>query len=426
MKRAGWMAGRLTGWVAWVWLLSLSLLPSVLPAAEPASVELIPPKDSAPWVGQRTVFAVEVAVEGRFSSSTLFDLPQVAGAILMKPEERPVLSTRTVDDREYSVQRHEFSLFCQQGGEITVPEIHVRCASIKSFGEPPTQHTLRVQALKVTPRMPGGARPGQVVVTTTRLDVNETWNPRPGEAKVGDAFRRTVTIRGSDVPGMLLPRIPKPQIEGLAIYPAAPWVNDRTERGEFTGERVETLTYLCEQAATVEIPPVLYRWWNPSKSSWEERTLEAMILTISPNPAYAPKDSDGPSSEGQEGQEAYLWWVLVLALIALGSLFLLRRRKPDEEAQAFREVLRACRNNDAADAYNAVTRWRSLTTTFAGPSTAEVTKELVSAQRMIVRLESAWNGRKLEKSMVSWRRRARQGKTPLPTAGKLPELNPTG
>jgi hypothetical protein len=335
-----------------------------------------------------------------------------------------VLSTKTVDDREFSVQRHEFSLFCQQGGEIRVPGIQVRCGSIKSFGEPPSQHALRVPGFKVTPRLPEGARPGQVVVSTTRLEVNETWNPRPGQAKVGDAFRRTVTLRAADVPGMLLPRIPKPKVQGLAVYPSTPLVDDRTERGDFTGARVETLTYLCEHAGTVEIPPVLYRWWNPVKASWEERRLPAATWTISPNPAYALKESDALSPAVRTRQGAFVWWVFALAAAGLGCWILMRRRKPDSEAEAFQEVLRACRNNDAADAYNAVTRWRSFAVVFASPPPTEVTEELVSAQRMMVGLESFWNGHKLVKGLKSWRREARQRKSLFPASGKLPDLNP--
>jgi len=158
----------------------------------------------------------------------------------------------------------------------------------------------------------------------------------------------------------------------------------------------------------------------------KQRTLAAVTLNISPNPAYAPKESNDLSPAGGERQGADLWWVLVLALIALGFLFLLRRQKPGEEAQAFREVLRACRDNDAGGAYNAVTRWRPLAVGFAGAPPVGVTEELVSAQRVIVGLDSSWNGRKLEKSLKSWRRKARQRKTLLPAAGKLPDLNPGG
>jgi len=416
-----------------VLLLGISILPfgdvfcltAIAVAAESAFVELVPPKESNPWIGQRTVFAVDVIVEGRFSGSTLFDLPQVPGVILMKPEERSVLSTRTIENREYAVQRHEFSLFCQNDADIRIPDIKVRCGSIRSQGETPSQHVLTVPGFKVTPRLPEGARPGQVVVATTRLEVNETWSPKPADVNVGDAFRRTVTLQAADVPGMLLPLLPQPQLEGLAVYPSAPGIDDRLERGDFTGKRVDTLTYVCERSGTVEIPAVLYRWWNPAKSVWEEQRLPAMTLNIAVNPNGVPKESNGEATVGPRSQ-GYGWWLCAFALVGAACVFALRRRKPDAETQAFREVVQACRNNDASGTYNALTRWRFLTGASAALQAVDVTEELVSAQRMIAGLEPSWDGRKLEKALQSWQRGARKRKPLLPAVGKLPELNPGG
>jgi hypothetical protein len=425
MRKSRSLAGRVKRGLGCVSFLTIFLpLPTATVAAEPAFVELVTPKESAPWVGQRTVFAVEVAVEGRFSGSTLFDLPRVVGAILMKPEERPVLSTRTVDDREYSVQRHEFSLFCEQGGEITVPEIHVRCGSIKSFGETPSRHALSVPAFKVTSRIPEGAIPGQVVISTARLEVSEAWNPLPGDAKVGDAFRRTVTLRAADFPGMLLPGFPKPQLEGLAIYFSEPGVQTLTERGEFTGSRVDTLTYLCERPGTVEIPPVIYRWWDPVKSVWKDENLPAVTLDVAPNPNYGSKEPRLAARSRPLIQSSPWWWALALAVVCIVCVFVLRRSLLDEESKTFRQVLRACRDSDAAGAYNAVTRWRYLARAWAATPPTEVSSELVSAQQAIVGLGASWDGRRLEKSLKSWRRWLQRHKIIVFKTGRLPDLNP--
>jgi len=118
--------------------------------------------------------------------------------------------------------------------------------------------------------------------------------------------------------------------------------------------------------------------------------------------------------------------VFALAVAGVVCIFVLRRRKPDAETQAFRDVLRACRDNDAGGTYNAVTRWRFLAAAYADVPPVEVREELVSAQRVIAGLEPSWNGRKLEKSLKSWRHGARRRSPLLPGAGRLPELNPGG
>jgi len=437
MKKSAWLLAGGKRWPGYVlylklvillfWVWALCPLP-VAATEEPASVELALPDERTPWVGQRMNFAVLVIVEGRFAGSTLFDLPSVPGAIIMKPEERPVLSTRTAGDKEYSVQRHEFSLFCQHGGEIAIPEIQVRCGAIKSFGLDPSEYSLHVPAFTIAPRIPKGAQPGQVIVSTTRLEVTETWNPRPEEVKVGDALKRTVSLQAAEVPGMLLPALPKPRLEGVAVYPVEPVVSDRTERGEFTGTRVDTQTYLCESSGTVEFPPVTYRWWNPEKSVWEERILPVVTLRVAANPKYASQESDAGVVAGSAADRLLgrvpLWWLGVLVVVLAVCVWLLLRRRQNVEARIFREVLQACQKNDAVGAYNAVTRWQSVEVPVAALPPQEVISELVSVQQVIVGLTPAWDGRKLKNALKSWRRAVLRREVTATRASSLPELNP--
>jgi hypothetical protein len=384
-------------------------------------VDLISPKDSTPWVGQRVAFAVDVVVKGRFSGSTVFDLPQVSGAILMKPEDRPVLSTRNIDGIEYTVQRHEFALFCQKEGEISIPGFTVRCGSTKGYGKPVQGHSLNVPSLSVTARLPSDAKQGQVLVTTTNLDVRETWTPSPGEAKIGDAFTRTITMRAADVPGMLLPRIPKPKLPGVAVYAAAPLVTDRTERGEFTGIRTETVTYICESAGLVEIPAVLVRWWNPSGSAWEEKILPKVELKIAETSFQTEIEAGG-----QVGGFLRYWplWLALAAVAGLLGWVMIRRWQPDEETLKFKACLEACRKGNAIKAYNAVTLWRAAAGLSLQTPPQAVITELRSLQRVIIGLENAWQETQLAKSLKLWRRAERRKTGRI--QGQLPDLNPHG
>ena len=91
MKKSGRQAARVKRWLKCELLLYILLLPTTTVAVETAFVELVAPKNSAPWVGQRTVFAVEMAVEGRFSGSTLFDR-QIEGCRRWGGRLRPLRS----------------------------------------------------------------------------------------------------------------------------------------------------------------------------------------------------------------------------------------------------------------------------------------------------------------------------------------------
>ena len=392
-----------------------------VPAEEPALVELVKPDNSSPWIGQKTTFAVEVAVEGRFSGSTLFDLPQLSGAILMKPEERAVLSTRTVDGREYSVQRHEFAIFYQRSGAVELPAFSVRCGSVQGIGQPVQQYTLSVPGFRANPRLPGGSRAGEVVITTTRLKVSETWEPQPqGEAKVGDAFRRIITLESDDVPGMLLPVVLSQSIAGMAVYSDLPQVTDRTARGAFTGQRREIVTYMCEQAGRTEIPAVEVRWWNPSTSTWQEHTLPAVTLQIT------AADPLLTATVGEPPQKSLRWILLLVGVVVLaGACFLLmQKREPNKEAELFKELLTACRGGRASDAYNVFTRWRVA----AGMDGEELPEDMAASlehtQRVLTGIDESWQREALERAVVEWRKN-RRPRSASGGAGGLPPLNPS-
>ena len=405
-------------WFAISVVVVLVSLRSTLVAAESAFVEVDPPKNTEPWVGQRVDFAVNLVVLGRFSGATVFDLPPVSGAILLKPEDRAVVSSRTIDDQEYSTQRHSFSLFCQTEKKVVLPEFTVRCGSSDRLGGGEQRHVLRVPSLEVMPRMPPGARSGEVIVTTMKMEVKETWNPVPDKAQIGDAFQRTIHLKANDVPGMLLPSLPTPTLPHLATYPQEPAVHDQMQRGAFTGRREERMTYMVESAGVVEIPEFRLRWWNPSTSSWEEQTLPSIDLEI--------MAASVPATGLEEEDVSDRWWWLALLLVLAGGfgLLLRRRRVEEDELSCFRAVLRACEEGNVGAAYKAVTHWRAMANIEIVAPPAEVQEELMRLQQAMIAPGVDWQGRALATCLKYWRRQVRRARGRKAREAVLPTLNP--
>ena len=46
------------------------------------------------------------------------------------------------------------------------------------------------------------------------------------------------------------------------MYPQPPVVQDHVERGAFTGERIQTVTYMCERPGAVTLPALSLPWWD--------------------------------------------------------------------------------------------------------------------------------------------------------------------
>ncbi|MES2708012.1 MAG: hypothetical protein V4726_15580 [Verrucomicrobiota bacterium] len=239
-------------------------------------------------VGQRVSFIVELLVPGYFSGSAAFDLPAPGGLLLIPPVGNPVVSSEEIGGVNYTVQRHELSVFSRRAGERTIPPFPVRFAfkrqPLDKISVPAKMST---EAITFTASLPPGAEHLGSLISARNLEAVESWKPEPGKAKAGDAFTRTITFTAPEVPAMAFPPFPAGKIDGLGIYPKAPEVLDHSERGELTGKRVDTVTYLCQRAGQFTIPATRLTWFDLDSKQLKTIDFPARTLDVAANPALA-------------------------------------------------------------------------------------------------------------------------------------------
>ena len=130
-----------------------------------------PNQDGSFWVGQKVPVIVEVLSATHFSGSTRFSLPDIAGAVFYKPEERAIVMSRDIDGVSYSVQRHEFSFYPQRADPFTIPGFSVRFGVAGNLGEPAKEYNKQTQPLPVKAVFPPGAKGLRSLISTTDLKV---------------------------------------------------------------------------------------------------------------------------------------------------------------------------------------------------------------------------------------------------------------
>jgi hypothetical protein len=203
---------------------------------------------------------------------------------------------------------------------MVVPAFDVRFTARMGFGSEPARFELRTPALAIEVQLPEGGSADALLVTTSSFSLESSWSrtwPAEGPLplQTGDAITLEVRRRAGDLPAMVFEPLPLPSIEGLGVYPASPEVNDRVNRGELTGERIDRMTFVCERAGRYEIPEWRFQWWDPERAVLAEKVIAAQTLEVTTNPAY---DSSSTATDPQPGR-AFPWRML---LIALGVLAL--------------------------------------------------------------------------------------------------------
>jgi hypothetical protein len=414
------------------------LLPLTLPAQDDevkAGVDISIEQDREVWAGQQITLNLDLKTSGFSFFNIHFNLPEVSGAFLMQTDTTTIKLTRKIDGRDWQIIRYPLALYPQTADRLQIPPIDVRFTTSARFGSEEKAFEFKTDPLELTVNLPPGAKPGELIVTTTSFELEHDWQPATGAANIGDAVTLTVNRRAGDISAMLLPPLPVFQADGLAAYPQAPDVNDKTDRGDLTGERIDSITWVVEQAGEYEIPGIRFQWWDPDRRELKQQIIPGLSLDIPPvatDDAVTATNSTWPLK---------LLIAVITALLAL-ALWLHFRRKshnqePENERTAFTRLANACKNNQAGQAHTAIHAWleylplvatshpRPLTLNeFAGLcDDPQLATDLDKLQKALIASSPDWQGDELLSSLQRIRRRINRQKT-SPAEAYLAPLNP--
>ena len=424
---------RLSGWQ---WLLALMLLPMAMPAlAIDARVRAFVDQPEQVWVGQQVVLKVELLSDGLSFGDQSIRLPDIPGALVLEDTVSTVKLTESVDGDTWQVLSYHYQMFPQRAGRIEIPPIDVAFTVSEGYGSEPVPFERQTEPVAFAVSSPPGVDDPTGLVTTTDLTLKVEVSPEPRALKVGDALTRTVTRTAPDVSGMAFTPMPSAVIPGVAAYPKPPEVDDRSNRGELVGKRVESTTYVLQQDGKLTIPGFEFQWWDPVAGKLHSESLPALTLEVAVNPELIP----GPVERLSGLAEKHPWAVFSVVLVCVAAIMASIRWLPaglrrlrrwqaarrNSEAARFKRLLRACRENDPAKAYNAYTAW--LSGEDAPPSAVlqeeDLLAELERLQVALVGQQSGWRAdsftRELKRARLAGQRQVRQRETRV-----LPALNP--
>jgi hypothetical protein len=318
------------------------------------------------WSGQRVRLNIEVL--GADGWAQIPDLPavEVPGAYVMRTESQGVRLSETISRTTYTGQRYQMSIYCQQPGNLEIPQLPVT-AVLKQWGvnAAETPYQLTTPATSLICKVPPGAEGIRGLISTTRLDAAQTWSSQPDTVAPGDATTRTIILSADDVSAMAFPPMQHPRIEGVAIYPGQPSVNDETNRGELRGRREESVTYVFEQPGDITLPEIVLSWWDIQNQRLRRIELPGLELTVegelAPEPVVEPEVAPAEQPQDRVPLAAVVAVLIALGLwlgLRIGKIFQVWRRAwlQSEEA-AFRSMNTALRGGDPGKISAAVMHW---------------------------------------------------------------------
>jgi hypothetical protein len=271
---------------------------------------------------------------------------------------------------------------------------------------------------------------------------------------VGDALTRRITLRAADIPGMVLPPLPFASRTGLGVYSKPPVVADATQRGEFTGQRIETVTYVCEKPGRYTLPALTIPWFDVDDGQLKKFTLPAVTLKVAANPSSRVGASWLDDTPQQPSTRSW-WWTGLFTCIILAAgtwcwhfrrllttrFHLWRMHRSESEAAYFARVQSACQSGDPAMTYNAILGWLDRFYTSNSPITVarfirdtaddELRDQVAELERLVFAPAAArhntWSGEAMYTSIVRARKRRYWGQWQCDRQSgiSLPPLHPS-
>src|SRR5215470_9604513 len=299
--------------------LCLALAPSLSAAEEGVILRTsIEPKADI-WVGQQVRLLIDVLGRDGWAQIRKFHPFEVPGAIVLQVDSQGTRLTDTVSGATWTGQHYEWLVFPQRAGVITIPpivvDVETKDVATQQATSVPDQKT---SAVAFQAALPPGADQEHGLISTTRLEAGQTLDPSTAEFKVGDALKRTISLRAADISGMAFEPVQYPPVAGIGIYPAEPMVQDAVNRGSLSeSRRTESVTYVFERDGNYVLPDVTVTWWDLGEKRLHREVLPGPhVRVVLAGPATK---GGGTSAPAVRSWPRWLGLVVAVGVAAVGA-----------------------------------------------------------------------------------------------------------
>lgn len=355
-------------------------------------------KDSV-YVQEQLLFTVRLyyTINGiRNPQFTELEMPDSVIQLIGSPNQYEKL----IDGARFGVYEKRYVIFPQRSGPLEIPDILFRGEVTDGSSNFVFRNlnTRRVTAFIEGTAIDVKERPDSVLgqnvwLPVTDLTLEESFSTDIDDLKVGDSIVRTITMTAAGLDGAVLPPFSDTDIDGFNLYPDPAEIERTFVEGAIVGTRIETTTMVATESGEMVIPEITIPWWNTDTDQLEATVIPATQLEIATIEGVVPSEQTVASSENLEEllaslpvvdqdmideqaqaefievEAAWLNYAITLAFVIvalsiyklviapnkreIGDYLLARRRDLNEhyspnnnEAVAFKQLTRACRDNN--------------------------------------------------------------------------------
>lgn len=244
-------------------------------------------KPSRVVVGQGVILSLEVLAPNYMPAPPVLPDFQVRSLVTRQTSARNFVEQH--DGVTYAGVRYEFTISPMEAGTFAILGQSV---TVTYAAEPPATRTVSmpIPKLDLQAFIPPEARDLNPFVSANNITVEQSVDRSSQNLEVGDSVTRTVTVTANGLPAMLIPPVVFAPVDGFAIYPSQPDLQDVTDgrSGLQKGIRTEQVVYLLQKTGDYNLPPISLSWWNVRDQKIERTHIDEVGLHVADNLAARP------------------------------------------------------------------------------------------------------------------------------------------
>lgn len=238
-------------------------------------------EDSETVPGQPLSLRVTVLVPTWMTNPVVFPSLEAPDLMVRLPERSTTPVSESIEGETWSGVSRNYRMSPMVPGIFNIPPNDL----IITWSDPENgdarRETVQIDGFTLTGVLPDGAEGLDPFIAAEEITLSQDLEGETAPLKPGDSILRTVTVTIKGTPPMFLPSmLQQDPIEGVAQYPDEPVLSEKSERGEVSGTRVESITYLAQSGGKGTAEAIAFDWFNLKTGQIETVSLEGFDLTV--------------------------------------------------------------------------------------------------------------------------------------------------
>lgn len=366
-------------------IFSLSLLPLSLKGQIDKPKILVDISPKTVIVGQPVNVKVTVLVPTWLLGAPEFPNIDLPGAITILPNVRAENVSRDIGGSRWSGIARSYMIYPQEEKNYQFPKVDIGVVYSLGGIEKSPKTNVSIPQVRFNAVIPDEARRLEYFISTDELKIEQEFDKKLTDLKVGDSFKRTVTISTKNSLAMFIPPLQIDSLDGVKTYYDEPIVTNKKEDrvGFIGGERIEKITYFIEKPGDYELPAIEIYWWNLKSKRVVTSKLKTVKFYADSNASYISElaikeDSTKTAIAKEKNVQKIDWKFITILLITFIFMLIFRRelkrsvidkplnwieerkeRAKNSEKSYFNKIKKACSNKNLKGIKVSFSNWLS-------------------------------------------------------------------